>query len=99
MGAKAHWFPPIAPRCVRATRWRRDTSDPGRPGIVRAEGKVEMVWHPQTKGRATEKTNIDLEPRKVGAAALAGPKGPLEGEGYKRERSSGRRGARNRIRE
>ena len=26
-----------------------------------------MVWHPQTKGRATEKTNIDLEPRKVGA--------------------------------
>ena len=21
-----------------------------------------MMWHPQTKGRATEKTNIDLEP-------------------------------------
>ena len=67
MGAKAHWFHPIAPRCVRATRWGRDASDPGRPGIVRAEGKVEMMWHPQTKGRATEKTNIDLEPRKVGA--------------------------------
>ena len=67
MGAKAHWFHPIAPRCVRATRWRRDASDPGRPGIVRAEGKVEMMWHPQTKGRATEKTNIDLEPCAVGA--------------------------------
>ena len=67
IGAKAHWFHPIAPRCVRATRWRRDASDPGRPGIVRAEGKVEMMWHPQTKGRATEKTNIDLEPCAVGA--------------------------------
>ena len=66
-GRRRIWFHPIAPRCVRATRWRRDASDPGRPGIVRAEGKVEMMWHPQTKGRATEKTNIDLEPRKVGA--------------------------------
>ena len=26
-----------------------------------------MMWHPQTKGRATEKTNIDLEPCAVGA--------------------------------
>ena len=66
MMAKALGFHSIAPRCVRATRWGRDASDPGRPGIVRVEGRVEMMWHPQTKGRATANTNIGLKPRRVG---------------------------------
>jgi hypothetical protein len=65
MEAKAVWFLPSVPRCVRATWWGRETDDPGRPGSVRREGRVAMVWHSQTKGRATEKTNGDLQPPKV----------------------------------
>src|SRR6516165_2247702 len=61
-GGEGVWFHPIAPRCVRATRWGRGVGDPGRPGIVRAEGMVEIVRHPQTKGRATGNANIDLKP-------------------------------------
>jgi hypothetical protein len=45
MKAKAYGFLLVAPRCVRATRWGRDGCDPGRPGIVQTEGKVEIVWH------------------------------------------------------
>ena len=65
METKALWFQPSVPRCVRATRWRRDTDDPGRPGRVRREGRVTIMWHSQTKGRATEKTNSDLQPPEV----------------------------------
>jgi hypothetical protein len=43
MEAKAFGFLPIAPRCVRATRWGRRLGDPGRPGIVQVEGMVEIV--------------------------------------------------------
>ena len=63
--AKALWFLPGVPRCVRATRWGRETNDPGRPGRVRWEGRVAIVWPSQTKGRATEKTNGDLQPPEV----------------------------------
>jgi hypothetical protein len=63
--AKALWFPPSVPRCVRATRWGRETNDPGRPGRVQRKGKVAVVWHSQTKGRATAKTNSDLQPPTV----------------------------------
>src|SRR5215475_5069436 len=61
-GGEGVWFHPIAPRCVRATRWGRGVGDPGRPGIVRVEGMVEIVRHPQTKGWATGNANIDLKP-------------------------------------
>jgi hypothetical protein len=61
-GGEGVWFHPIVPRCLRATRWRRGAGDPGRPGIVRTAGRVEMVRHPQTKGWETENANIDLEP-------------------------------------
>jgi len=62
MEAKALGFQLIVPRCVRATRWGRGVCDPGRPGTVRKEGMVEILWHPQTKGWETENTNIDLKP-------------------------------------
>jgi hypothetical protein len=84
MGAKAFGFLLAAPRCVRATRWGRDVCDPGRPGIVQRTGKVEILWHPQTKGRETANTNIDLEP--AGGRC-----------GYKRKRSVSQSDARNRI--
>lgn len=83
-GGEGVWFHPIAPRCLWATRWGRGVGDPGRPGIVRAAGMAEIVRHPQTKGRETGKANIGLEP-------------PGGRRGYKRERSSGRGGARSRI--
>ena len=82
---RRHMVHPIAPRCVRATRWGRGVGDPGRPGIVRVEGMVEIVRHPQTKGRATGNANVGLKP--------PGGRG-----GYKRERSSNRCGARSRSR-
>ena len=81
--AKALWFHPSVPGCVRATRWGRDRRDPGRPGRVRRTGRGEMVRHPQTKGRATANANITLEP--AGGRC-----------GYKRERSSSRGAARSR---
>jgi len=37
-GGEGAWFHPIAPRCVRATRWGRGAGDPGRPGSVQAAG-------------------------------------------------------------
>jgi len=61
-GGEGLWFHPIAPRCVRATRGERGVGDPGRPGIVRAAGRVESGRHPQTTGRATENAHIDLKP-------------------------------------
>jgi hypothetical protein len=86
MEAKALWFPPSVPRCVRATRWGRETDDPGRPGSVRWEGTVAMVWHSQTKGRATEKTKSDLQPPEV-RGDISGSEGLTEalpgvGAGY-----------------
>jgi hypothetical protein len=42
-GGEGVWFPPIAPRCVRTTRWGRGAGDPGRPGIVQTVGMVEIV--------------------------------------------------------
>jgi hypothetical protein len=42
-GGEGAWFHPIAPRCVRATRWGRDECDPGRPGTVQTAGMVESV--------------------------------------------------------
>jgi hypothetical protein len=42
-GGEGAWFHPIAPRCVRATRWGRGAGDPGRPGIVQAAGMVEIM--------------------------------------------------------
>ena len=37
-GAKAHGFHPVAPRCVRATRWGRASVTQG--GLVSSIGKV-----------------------------------------------------------
>jgi hypothetical protein len=65
-GGEGMGFLPSVPRGVRATRWGRDTRDPGRPGRVRREGRVERGWHSQTKGRATENTNIGLQPLEGG---------------------------------
>jgi len=48
--------------CAGGTGTGRLARDPGRPGIVRVEGMVKIVWHPQTKGRETENTNIGLKP-------------------------------------
>jgi hypothetical protein len=51
-GGEGVWFLPIAPWCVRATRWGRGAGDPGRPGIVQAGGMVEkgvsdlLIWYP-----------------------------------------------------
>jgi hypothetical protein len=42
-GGEGAWFHPIAPRCVRATRWGRGAGAPGRPGIVRTAGLVESM--------------------------------------------------------
>ena len=42
-GGEGAWFHPIAPRCVRTTRWGRGAGDPGRPGIVRTAGMVDIV--------------------------------------------------------
>ena len=58
--------------------------DDGRPGIVRRRGMAGIVRHSQTKGRATEKAKPSLKP--------SGGR-----RGYKRERNSGRGGARSRI--
>jgi hypothetical protein len=44
---------------------------------VRREGKVEIVRHPQTKGRATGKTNLDLKPPEVGGD-ISGSEVPAE---------------------
>jgi hypothetical protein len=83
MEAKAKGFLPSVPWCVRATRWGRDPHDPGRPGRVRRAGRVAIVWHSQTKGRATAKTKRALEP-------------PGGRRGYKRKGSSSRGAARSR---
>jgi hypothetical protein len=66
MEAKAFGFHLSVPRCVRATRGGRSIGDPGRSGIVQRAGKVEIVRHPQTKGRATGNANVNLEPLAVG---------------------------------
>lgn len=36
-------FQPIVLGCVRATRWGRGVCAPGRPGIVRTGGMVEIL--------------------------------------------------------
>src|SRR5215475_6860378 len=84
MGAKTFGFHSVAPRCVRTTRWGRCVNDSGRPGIVQRRGMAGIVRHSQTKGRATGNAKPGLK--------------PSEGRcGYKRERNSGRCGARSRI--
>src|SRR3954447_17349372 len=53
---------PVAPRCVRATRWGRASSNSGRPGIVQGAGMAGIVRHSQTKGRATGNAKPGLKP-------------------------------------
>src|SRR3954451_6449790 len=67
MGAKAHGFHPVAPRCVRATRWGRASVTQG--GLVSSIGKVwlEIVRHSQTKRRETGNAKPGLKPPMVGA--------------------------------
>ena len=84
MGAKTFGFHSVAPRCVRTTRWGRCVNDSGRPGIVQRRGMAGIVRHSQTKGRATGNAKPGLKP-------------PDGRHGYKRERNSGRCGARSRI--
>lgn len=55
-GGEGIGFLPVAPRCLRATRWGRDVGDPGRPGIVRRKGMVGILRHSQTKGRANSES-------------------------------------------
>ena len=62
MEAKAYGFHPVAPRCVRATRWGRARVTQGDLVSSEREGMVEIVRHPQTKGRATGNANVGLKP-------------------------------------
>jgi len=62
LAAQAVGCQPRIARGVRATRWRRETNDPGRPGRVRREGRGTIRWHWQTKGRAPARTHSDLQP-------------------------------------
>src|SRR6185369_10980291 len=83
MGAKAHGFHPVAPRCVRATRWGRASVTQG--GLVSSIGKV-WLESCDTRRRKGEKQGRKARP------------GAPDGRGgYKRKRRSDRSGARSRI--
>ena len=78
------WVPPRRTKVCAGDTVGKSVSNSGRPGIVQGAGMAGIVRHSQTKGRATGNAKPGLEP----------PGGRC---GYKRERSSGRCGARSRI--
>src|SRR3954453_13365053 len=83
MGAKAQGFHPVAPRCVRATRWGRASGTQG--GLVCPSGGYGRNRATLANERARNRQ------RKARSEAPDGR------GGYKRKRRSDRSGARSRI--
>ena len=67
LGAKAHGFHPVAPRCVRATRWGRASVTQGDLVSSIGKGWLEECDTRRRKGEETGNAKPGLKPPMVGA--------------------------------